>query len=140
MPPSFQNLGQGGPQAFLTKHWSRVILAREGEEKQAEAALAQLCRDYWYPLYAYARRRGRSPQDAQDATQAFFLHIVEGGMLKRADAERGRFRTFLLSGMQKFLAKEHRRETAEKRGGGEDFIELDVWMPKRGLPWNRRTL
>ena len=125
MPPSHPPPGIPPAQTFLTTHWSRVLLASEGDKEQSETALAQLCRDYWYPLYAYARRRGRSPQDAEDATQAFFLHILEGGMLKRADAERGRFRTFLLSGMQKFLAKEYRRDTAEKRGGAEEFVELD---------------
>ncbi len=116
---------QEGPHLFQTTHWSRVILAADEERADAGVALAQLCQDYWYPLYAYARRRGRSPQDAEDVTQAFFLHMLEGGMLKRADAERGRFRTFLLAGMQKFLAKEHRHGTAQKRGGGEAVVELD---------------
>ena len=103
-----------------------MVLRAGGEEAEAGAALAQLCRDYWYPLYAFARRRGLMTQDAQDATQGFFLHLIEGGMLKRASAERGKFRTFLLGAMQHFLANEHRDQHRLKRGGGEVFIEMDA--------------
>jgi len=97
-----------------------------GEAADSGAALEQLCRDYWYPLYAFARRRGLTTHDAQDRTQAFFLHLMEGGMLKRADAERGKFRTFLLGAMQNFLANEYRSQHRLKRGGGAVFIELDA--------------
>lgn len=115
--------GQHSP--FVTTRWTRVLLAG-GESADAEPALAQLCRDYWYPLYAFARRRGLMTEDAQDATQGFFLHLMEGGMLKRASAERGKFRTFLLGAMQHFLANERRDQHRQKRGGGEVFIEMDA--------------
>ena len=96
-----------------------------GESAEAEAALAQLCRDYWYPLYAFARRRGLGGADAQDATQGFFLHMMEAGTLRRAAAERGKFRTFLLGAMQHFLANERVDRQRLKRGGGVPLIELD---------------
>jgi RNA polymerase sigma factor (sigma-70 family) len=114
-----------GPTPFLTTRWTVVSRATE-ESPEAEAALAQLCQDYWYPLYAFARRRGLTAHDAQDATQSFFLHIMEGGMLKRASAERGKFRTFLLAAMQNFLANERRAQQRLKRGGGVVMIELDA--------------
>ena len=124
-PVLSQGNTRDGQSPFLTTRWSVVLRAR-GESPDAETALAQLCRDYWYPLYAFARRRGLMTQDAQDATQGFFLHVVEGGMLKRASAERGKFRTFLLGAMQHFLANEHRDQHRLKRGGAEVFVELDA--------------
>lgn len=121
--------GQGdtrdGQSPFLTTRWTLVVQAG-GESTEAEAALAQLCRDYWYPLYAFARRRGLITQDAQDATQGFFLHLLQGGMLKRASAERGKFRTFLLGAMQHFLTNEHRDRHRLKRGGGEVVLAMDA--------------
>ncbi len=112
------------PVTFVTTRWT-VVLKAGAEEADSEAALAQLCRDYWYPLYAYARRRGLGRQDAEDATQGFFLHLMEGEMLKRASADRGKFRTFLLGSMQHFLANEHRAQSRLKRGGGLTCVELD---------------
>lgn len=113
--------------AFHTTRWSRVLLAGGPQEaEEAQAALAGLCRDYWYPLYAFARRRGLDGHDAQDATQGFFLHLLEGGALRRAREERGRFRSFLLGAMQNFLQNEHRRDTALRRGGKESPVSLDA--------------
>jgi DNA-directed RNA polymerase specialized sigma24 family protein len=116
--------------AFLTTRWTRVLLAgRPGAdtgENEAREALASLCRDYWYPLYAFARRRGLEVADAQDATQGFFLHLLESGTLSRAKAERGRFRSFLLGSMRNYLNNEHRRGTAQKRGGGHQVLSLDA--------------
>ena len=114
-----------GQKPFHTTRWT-VVLRAGGESAEADAALAQLCRDYWYPLYAFARRRGLTTPDAQDATQGFFLHLMESGLLKRASAERGKFRTFLLGAMEFFLANAHRDQHRLKRGGGETFIELDA--------------
>lgn len=108
--------------AFLTTRWSVVVRAGAGESQEA---LTQLCRDYWYPLYAFLRRRGLSLHDAQDVTQAFFLHIIGGALLTRASAERGRFRSYLLGALQNFLANEQRREHAEKRGGRETIVSID---------------
>ena len=119
-----ERIAAEGP--FLTTRWSVVLRAGSEVAPDAEAALAQLCRDYWDPLYAFARRRGLMTQDAQDATQGFFLHIIAGGMLRRASAERGKFRTFLLGAMQHFLANEQRAEQRLKRGGAEVFVELDA--------------
>ena len=113
-------LHASGP--FLTTRWSVVLRAGKGESHDA---LAQLCRDYWYPLYAFVRRRGRSMEDAQDLTQAFFLHVIEGQMLTRASAGHGRFRSYLLGALQNFLANEHRREQTQKRGGGAVVVSID---------------
>lgn len=115
------------PNAFRTTRWSRVLLAGgpQGAD-EAHAALSDLCRDYWYPLYAFARRRGLDVPDAEDATQGFFLHLLEGGMLGRAREERGRFRTFLLGAMQNYLLNLHRHGRAMKRGGGKLPLSLDA--------------
>ncbi len=111
--------------SFLTTRWSVVMRAGSGEAPDAAAALAQLCRDYWYPLYAFIRRRGMSQEDAQDLTQAFFLHVIQGGTFARARADAGRFRSYLLGALQNFLANEQRRAQTQKRGGGEVFISMD---------------
>lgn len=115
------------PHAFHTTRWSRVLLAGGPQEAdEAQAALAGLCRDYWYPLYALARRRGLDGPDAEDATQGFFLHLLEGGALRRAREERGRFRSFLLGSMQHYLNNLHRHDRALKRGGGKAPLSLDA--------------
>lgn len=115
-----------GHGAFLTTRWSLVLRAGDVRDGESGQALGQLCRDYWYPLYAYARRRGRSPEDAEDTTRGFFLHLLEGGMLQRADASRGRFRSFLLGAMQHHLANEHRSAGTQKRGSGVAPVSLDA--------------
>src|SRR5687767_9846946 len=91
----------------------------------AQAALETLCRSYWYPLYAYVRRQGLSPHDAQDLTQAFFARLLEKNYLGDVDREKGRFRSFLLASLKHFLANEWDRERALKRGGGRKLIALD---------------
>ena len=110
---------------FLTTRWSVVLRAGAGDAPDAAAALAQLCRDYWYPLYAFVRRRGHSVEDAQDRTQGFFLQIIDGALLARASAEKGRFRSYLLGALQHFLANEHRSAQTQKRGGREQFVSID---------------
>jgi RNA polymerase sigma factor (sigma-70 family) len=92
----------------------------------SQEALSALCRDYWYPLYAFARRRGYPPHDAQDLTQGFFLSILKRRALKQADPARGKFRSFLLSSFQNFLADESDRARALKRGGDRQFLFLDA--------------
>jgi RNA polymerase sigma-70 factor (ECF subfamily) len=111
---------------FATTHWS-VIVAAGGQlgEPQAAAALEQLCRTYWYPLYACVRRRGYQPQDAQDLTQGFFAALLAGNYLAQADRHRGRFRTFLLTAFDNFLHNEHDRATALKRGGGREIVSWE---------------
>ncbi len=120
-------MSDNNPNAFRTTRWSRVLLAGgPGEVDESQAALASLCQDYWYPLYAFARRRGLEVLDAEDATQGFFLHLLESGALARARADRGKFRTFLLGSMRNYLNNEHRRDRALKRGGGRKPLSLDA--------------
>jgi len=121
-----------GPREFATTHWSLVVAARpdEASETRAREALEELCRVYWYPLYAFARHRGHSSDDAQDLTQAFFARIIETGGFASADPERGRFRSYLLGAMKHFLATEWHRGRTQKRGGGMRFIEWDALDPE----------
>jgi RNA polymerase sigma factor (sigma-70 family) len=104
--------------AFVTTHWSVVLTAGRSDTTRAGAALEKLCQTYWYPLYAYVRRRGHSPEDAQDSTQAFFARLLERNWVGQADRQKGRFRSFLLSAMNHFLADEWDKARAQKRGGG----------------------
>ena len=110
---------------FVTTHWSVVLAAGHGDTTHARDALSHLCQSYWYPLYAYARRRGCSAHDAQDLTQEFFARLLEGNWLAQADQQRGRFRTFLLSAMQHFMANEWKRAHAQKRGGKTPILSLN---------------
>jgi RNA polymerase sigma-70 factor (ECF subfamily) len=110
---------------FATTHWSVVLNAQEADSPQAAQALEQLCRTYWYPLYAYVRRQGRSPEDAQDLTQAFFARLLAGSSLGSVDRRKGRFRSFLLAAMNHFLAEEWHRAHRQKRGGGQTILSLD---------------
>jgi len=110
--------------AFATTRWS-LIRAAAGDNVQARQALEALCSTYWYPLYAYVRRRGFQPASAQDMTQAYFTHLLDGERFQAADPERGRFRSFLLKSLQNFLSTERRRERAAKRGGGRATLSLD---------------
>jgi DNA-directed RNA polymerase specialized sigma24 family protein len=104
---------------FATTRWTVVLAAaRQGADAGAAGALATLCGTYWYPVYAFVRRRGYGPEDAQDLTQAFFARVLEKGAVGAADPSRGRFRSFLLTGVQNFLANEHAKARAQKRGGG----------------------
>lgn len=107
-----------GPSDFPTTRWTLVIAAGDPGKKEARSALVSLCESYWYPLYAYLRRRGYAPDQAQDLTQGFFIRVLEGRYLDRADPEKGRFRSFLLTSLKFFVADEADRERALKRGGG----------------------
>jgi RNA polymerase sigma-70 factor (ECF subfamily) len=108
---------------FATTHWSVVLAAREGGA-EAAGALEALCRAYWSPLYAFVRRRGQSPHDAQDLTQEFFARLLESDFLQAVERGKGRFRSFLLAALEHFLAKEWRRANAIKRGRGIAFLPL----------------
>jgi len=110
---------------FLTTHWSLVLRAGQTDSKQATEALECLCRAYWYPLYAYVRRQGHPPHDAEDLTQEFFARLLGKEYLRNADRSRGRFRTFLLSSLKNFLINEWRKSIREKRGGGQRVLSLD---------------
>jgi RNA polymerase sigma-70 factor (ECF subfamily) len=121
-----------GARDFATTHWSLVAAAIPGEasETRARKALEELCRAYWYPLYAFVRYRGYSPDDAQDLTQSFFARIIETGGFASADPQRGRFRSYLLGAMKHFLANEWHRGQTQKRGGQVQFIEWDALDPE----------
>jgi RNA polymerase sigma-70 factor (ECF subfamily) len=110
---------------FNTTRWSVVLAAGADPSEQAERALAELCEGYWYPLYAYVRRRGYDADAARDLTQAFFAKLLEKNGLTSADPERGRFRSFLLASMKNFLASEWRRQVTAKRGGDVDVVSID---------------
>ena len=111
---------------FLTTRWSVVLTAQDAASPDAVAALEALCRAYWYPLYVYVRRSGHDSHDAQDLTQEFFARLLEKGWLNSADQERGRFRTFLIVALKRFLAREWHREMTQRRGGGFTFLDLDT--------------
>ncbi|HVM48074.1 MAG TPA: sigma-70 family RNA polymerase sigma factor [Candidatus Acidoferrum sp.] len=111
---------------FVTTHWSIVLAAANTGTADAQVALESLCRTYWYPLYAYARRRGQRVQDAQDLTQAFFARLLERRWMADADPARGRFRTFLLTAMSRFMADEWDKRRAQKRGGGVGHVPLQL--------------
>lgn len=125
----FVNLEHGSetddPARFRTTRWSAIFAAAESRVPGSHAALAELCRIYWYPLYAFARRRGSGPDDAQDLTQGFFLHLVENRGLKQANPLRGKFRSFLLTSFKNFASDEAARARCQKRGGDRQFVFLD---------------
>jgi RNA polymerase sigma factor (sigma-70 family) len=114
-----------GARQFATTHWSLVAAAGHGRSPESQVALAALCQAYWYPLYAYARRRLPNAHDAQDLTQSFFAELLEKDYLQAADPRRGRFRSFLLTAFKHFLSKQRERANAQKRGGGRPSLALD---------------
>jgi RNA polymerase sigma factor (sigma-70 family) len=114
-----------GRAVFVTTHWSVVLSAGHGDSTGAGQALASLCETYWYPLYAYLRRRAFSPEDAQDLTQEFFARLLAHNWIGDADRAQGRFRTFLLTALSRFLANEWDRARAQKRGGGAAMLSLE---------------
>lgn len=107
-----------GSSQFPTTRWTLVAAAGEPHRKEARSALVSLCENYWYPLYAYLRRSGYRADQAQDLTQEFFIRLLEGHYLDRADREKGRFRSFLLTSLKFFVADAEDRRRAHKRGGG----------------------
>jgi RNA polymerase sigma factor (sigma-70 family) len=114
------------PARFPTTQWSRVISAGDPDAPLAKESLDELCNAYWYPLYAYIRRRGNDPEQAKDLTQDFFARILEKGLLAEADPTRGRFRSFLRTVCAHFLANRHDWEHARKRGGGRTALSIDA--------------
>src|SRR5262245_6478783 len=115
---------------FTTTHWSVVLAARDDTSAAAADALAQLCRSYWYPLYAYVRRKGYAVEDAQDLTQEFFARLLAKYFLGTVDRQEGKFRSFLLASMEHFLAKEWTRAHRLKRGGGQLILSWDGCDPE----------
>ncbi len=122
----FDSGARGGPAAvFATTHWSVVLKAGDTRGDEHTGALDALCQGYWYPLYAYVRRLGHSPHDAQDFTQSFFAYLLEKRLLTKADPGSGRFRSFLLGSMKNFMANEWRKQNAQKRGA-DQTISFDA--------------
>ena len=110
---------------FATTQWKVVLDARDGTESQARLALESLCHAYWFPLYAYVRRRGHDADQARDLTQAFFADLLGRNFLEAIDRSRGRFRSFLLASLENFLSHERDKANALKKGGGQAPISLD---------------
>ena len=115
-----------GGESFHTTRWTIVMKAAQNQTLGGHSALAELCRLYWYPLYMFARRRGHSPDDAQDLTQGFFLHLVEQRALASVDRLKGKFRSFLLASFQNHLSDVGDRARRLKRGGDKEFVQLDA--------------
>jgi RNA polymerase sigma factor (sigma-70 family) len=116
--------------SFRTTHWSVILAARDKTSSQAETALAELCRTYWYPLYVYTRRRGNNPAEAEDLTQGFFARLLEKNYISNITPGVGRFRTFLLTSLKHYLANEWDRAQAIKRGGGKVIFSLNDEDPE----------
>ena len=119
------------PGLFATTHWSVVLSAGQQKSPEAAQALETLCRTYWYPLYAHARRQGHNPEDAQDLTQAFFAHLLRQDFLRGVRPDKGRFRSFLLACLNNFLSDERDRAQTAKRGRGQPPISLDANLAER---------
>ena len=134
MPAAFEetHILRAHKAQFTTTHWSVVLAAGERGTAQSAQALEALCRTYWFPLYAFVRRRGYDEHEAQDLTQECFARLLEKDFLRAVDRGKGKFRSFLLAAMKHFLAKEWRRANARKRGGGLNFQSLDEPSPECG--------
>ncbi len=115
-----------GNDIFATTRWTVVLAAGRADTPEAGRALEELCRVYWFPLYAYARRTGLAPADAEDVTQSFFAHFLRGHYLERLESEKGRFRAFLIASFKHFLSNERDRASRRKRGGGVLHVPIDV--------------
>jgi len=118
------------PRVFATTHWSVVVAAGHTESVLARHALETLCRAYWYPIYGYVRRKGHRPEEAEDLTQEFFAQLIAKDHFREADPNKGRFRSFLLSRLDYFLAREWTRAHRQKRGGQFSFVSLDGQSPE----------
>jgi len=111
---------------FEATHWTNVQRAANDQVQGAQAALEQLCKTYWPPLYAFLRKQGRNPEDAKDLTQGFFLHLLSGNRLQNVAPEKGRFRSFLLAALNNYARNEWDKQRAEKRGGGEALLPFQI--------------
>jgi RNA polymerase sigma-70 factor (ECF subfamily) len=118
-------MSAGGSPPFVTTRWTVIATAGGSSSPEARRALTELCTAYWYPLYAYVRRKGMQPAEAQDLTQAFFTELLEKQRLQMADQQRGRFRSFLLASLNHFLANQWRQAHTLKRGGACQQLPLD---------------
>jgi RNA polymerase sigma-70 factor (ECF subfamily) len=122
---SKQTTGVRAADVFATTHWTVVLAAGNRSSRQADVALEELCRTYWYPLYVYVRRQTATREDAEDLTQSFFARFLEKNYLEKLNSEKGRFRAFLLASLKHFLANEWDKANRQKRGGGQTVLSLD---------------
>jgi DNA-directed RNA polymerase specialized sigma24 family protein len=125
VPHFLAPLGRGNHASFATTQWELVLCASQAPSPQATEALENLCRAYWYPVYAFVRRKGYDAHQAQDLTQEFFARIAQKNSLSGAQRERGKFRSYLLGALQHFLSDQRDRANAAKRGGGKELVSLD---------------
>ena len=128
-PEAFSHVGG----QFTTTHWSVVVRAGHEESSATRDALSELCRVYWCPLYAFARRQGHARPEAEDLTQDFFAYLMDRGFIGAADPQKGRFRSFLLTAFKRFLANEWHRQHAQKRGGFVDMVSIDAELGESRL-------
>jgi RNA polymerase sigma factor (sigma-70 family) len=115
----------GGADKFCTTRWSVVLLSAQSQAPGSQAALAELCRIYWYPIYAFVRRRGHDADNAQDLTQGFFLHLLDHKTVRQVNPIKGKFRSFLAASLQNYVSDEADRARCIKRGGNVEFIAID---------------
>ena len=120
------SLGSRRGSAFQHTLWSQVFAASRLDDPTSARALEMLCQVYWYPIYVFLRRWGHERQDARDLTQGFFAHLLEENVLRKADPEKGRFRSFLLGSLRMFVSNEEAKRRALKRGGGREFVSIDL--------------
>lgn len=125
MPEKSHSEYSGARISFETTHWSVIVAAGDTRNPVAQEALARLCKTYWYPVYAYVRRCGYSPHDAQDLTQEFFAKLLRSHYFSVADRKKGKFRSFLISSLKHFLSHEWDKAKAQKRGGSATIISID---------------
>ena len=130
--PVHSSVSNGHSPRFATTRWSLVLLAKDRPSSDSRAALADLCRAYWYPIYSLIRRRSRDAHEAQDLTQGFFTTLLEKNFLGQVDPARGRFRAFLLAAIKHFVANEWDKKRAQKRGGDRSIVSLNI----RSFDWN----
>lgn len=133
-PVNNEPSARGHSTVFATTHWSVVLRAGENHSPQSTAALERLCRTYWFPLFAFIRRRGHGEEDAKDLTQQFFASLLARNDFRTVNAGKGKFRTFLLASLTHFLSNERDRAHAAKRGGGQPPISFDEMTPEQ---WRR---
>lgn len=125
--------------SFPTTHWSAIVAAGQGTSTTADSALAELCRIYWYPIYAFARRKGHQPADAQDLAQRFFAHLIRTGLVRKADPQRGRFRSFLLGCFIAFQGSDRECAEAKRWADVQLMIPVDLERAERRLAADPRS-
>lgn len=140
MPVTSPTFLREEPKLFPPTRWTLVLSATRKDAPESAAALEAICHAYWYPLYAYVRRCGQSPHDAQDLTQEFFCRLLEKRWLAAADREKGKLRTFLIVALKKFMAMEWRRESAQRRGGGQPHTSFDTTFAESRLATDTHSL